>query len=805
MKAPLMTRLITTLLVGLGVSLFALYVAAGEPARANLVVEVDKPGARISPMLWGIFFEEINCAGDGGLYAELIRNRSFEDSAQPEHWRLVTHGSAKGEMAVDSTQPMSPLNPRSLRLTASGGPGRVSLVNEGYWGIALKTGAEYRLSLFARAQKPPARLVATLEDAKGKTYAEGAVEGIGGDWKRFELLLRSQGTDPAARLVLSVSEPGTIWLDMVSLFPAETFKGRPNGLRPDLAQMLLALRPSFVRFPGGCWVEGDTLEFALRWKRTIGELSERRTQWNLWQYHSTNGLGFHEYLQMCEDLGAEPLFVINCGMSHRENVPMDQMAEWVQDALDAIEYANGPVESKWGSLRAKHGHPAPFGLKYLEIGNENGGPAYQERYALFYDAVKARFPKIQLIADCPTTKRPADIVDEHYYSTPEFFMLNADRYDRYDRKGPKVYVGEYAVTANCGKGNLRGALGEAAFMTGMERNADIVVMASYAPLFCNVNYQRWPVNMINFDSHRVYGNPSYYVQQMFSQHRADVVLPVSIQATYREPAKVRSGAIGLATWSTQAEFKDIQVTRGQQVLFQSDFAQGTTGWQIHSGQWQVKQGALQQTGRGTDLRAVAGDTRWSDYTYTLKARKLGGAEGFLIMFQVRDQNNWLWWNLGGWGNVRHAIERCQNGAKSILGPAVPGRIETGRWYDIRIELHGETIRCYLDGRLIHDVSHQPTQPMYAVAGLAQRSGEVILKVVNTCPADQDTLIELRGSKRVEASAEAVVLTSAKAEDENTLQEPTKVSPKTSTIRGVGPSFRHTFPAYSLTVLRLKLR
>ena len=271
------------------------------------------------------------------------------------------------------------------------------------------------------------------------------------------------------------------------------------------------------------------MSLAYRWKQTIGDPSERRTQYNLWQYHATHGIGYHEYLQMCEDLGAEPLFVINCGMSHKEVVPLDKMGEFVQDALDAIEYANGPVSSTWGALRAKNGHPAPFNLKYMEIGNENGGTAYQERYALFYDAIKAKYPQMHLIADewsGRPTNRPIEIVDEHYYSTPEFFIANADKYDSYDRAGRKVYVGEYAVTQGCGQGNLRAAVGEAAFMTGLERNSDVVVMASYAPLFANVNYKKWNPDLIDFDSSRVYGIPSYYVQQMFSENRGDVVLPV---------------------------------------------------------------------------------------------------------------------------------------------------------------------------------------------------------------------------------------------------------------------------------------
>ena len=344
------------------------------------------------------------------------------------------------------------------------------------------------------------------------------------------------------------------------------------------------------------------MSLAYRWKQTVGDPSERRTQYNIWQYHATHGIGYHEYLQMCEDLGAEPLFVINCGMSHKEVVPLDKMPEFVQDALDAIEYANGPVSSTWGALRARNGHPAPFNLKYMEIGNENGGTAYHERYALFYDAIKAKYPQMHLVANewSGTPKnRPVEIVDEHYYSTPEFFIANAGKYDSYDRAGRKVYVGEYAVTQGCGQGNLRAAVGEAAFMTGLERNSDVVVMASYAPLFANVNYKKWNPDLIDFDSSRAYGIPSYYVQKMFSENRGDVVLPVTVTAPEAAPA-VQSGAIGVGTWRTQAEFKDIKVTRGDETLFACDFADGTKGWKLHGGEWAVEGGSPATEGAGRE-------------------------------------------------------------------------------------------------------------------------------------------------------------------------------------------------------------
>ncbi|MFO0891791.1 MAG: alpha-L-arabinofuranosidase C-terminal domain-containing protein [Isosphaeraceae bacterium] len=773
--------------------------AAPSEDAAKITVHADRKGPDVSPLLYGIFFEDINCSADGGLYAELVRNRSFEDAETPEHWSILGGGVAKVEAAIDTSSPLSTKNKRSLKVTVDApGIAAAGIVNQGYWGIAVQKGSEYRLSLQARSDKRfDGSLSVALISGDNRTYASARLPKLSAEWNTFQCTLKSSETDPKARLAILVSGKGTFFLDMVSLFPAKTWKDRPNGLRPDLAAMLEGLRPAFVRFPGGCWVEGDTMKFAYRWKETVGDPSERRTQFNIWNYHATHGLGFHEYLQMCEDLGAEPLFVINCGMSHRENVPMDRMGEFVQDALDAIEYCNGPADSTWGSLRARNGHPAPFNLKYLEIGNENGGPAYQERYALFYDAIRKAHPGIVLIANLPTTKRPADIVDEHYYSTPEFFIQQAGRYDRYDRKGPKIYVGEYAVTQGCGKGNLRAAVGEAAFMTGMERNADVVVMSSYAPLFVNVNHRGWNPDLINFDSSRAYGIPSYHVQKLFAENRGDVVLPADVEAPSVEPS-VPAGRVGVGTWATQAEFKDLKVTRGDRVLWSADLAKGTEGWKFLGGDWKVEDGALRQTQRGVNLRALAGDPSWKDYTLSLKARKLGGAEGFLILFRVGDEGQKSWWNIGGWGNTRHAIE-----IGGEIGPGVPGSIETGRWYDIRVELEGPRIRCFLDGKLVHDATPPPMRSLFASATLAKGSGTVILKVVNASTEPLATDIRVEGASKLSGPAAAVVLTSASPADENTLEDPTRVAPSSRSLPVSGNAIQHTFPGNSVTVIRAR--
>jgi alpha-L-arabinofuranosidase len=782
--------------LGLGITM--------QAQTAHIDINAAAQGTPISPILYGIFFEEINHAGDGGLYAELVRNRSFEDADTPDAWTLLGDGA---RIAIDTTNPLNPRNPRSLRWEVAGS---ASLVNEGYWGIAVQRGKRYRFSMYARCEAGfRGALTVSLQSADGQVYAQRTLRGFGKDWKPFTATLTSSGTDPKARLVLTANGDGALWLDMVSLMPVDTFKRRPNGLRADLAQMLAALKPSFVRFPGGCFVEGDRMQNALRWRDTLGDVAERPARWCVWGYTSTQGLGLHEYLLMCEDLGAEPMLVVNCGMAcqyrNGDHIPIDELDEWIEDALAAIEYAIGPPTSKWGALRAKNGHPEPFPLRFVSIGNENWGPLYEERYARFYDAIKARYPQIQLIATAPVKSRPIDILDEHYYSTPEWFILNANLYDRYDRNGPKIFVGEYAVTAKCGTGNLRAAIAEAAFMTGFERNADVVVMAAYAPLFVNVNDRTWNPDLIGFDSARCYGTPSYYVQQLFSRYRGTHVLPTRVQSPNALTDAYR-GAVGLGTWETQVEFRNLKVVsaRGETLLV-ADFGQGAAGWRTVRGAWQATEGVYRQTELAQDCRAVAGDPAWTDYTITLQARKLGGAEGFLIMFRVRDDDNWYWWNIGGWGNTRHAVERSIGGSKMLACPQVHGSVETGRWYDIRIEVQGARIRCYLDGQLIHDFEDAPMPALYAVASRREPSRELILKVVNVSDRAQETEVRLSGACRLASRAKVITLTSDSPDDENSLENPTRVAPVERAFESVAPSFRYIFPPHSLTVMVLKER
>jgi len=774
-------------------------------AQATITVDANKPGHDISPTLWGIFFEDINLSADGGLYPELVRNRSFEDAPQPVYWSFTNLNNGHGSVQIDSKHPLNTFNTHNLEVDADGA---FALQNEGYWGMNVVKGDSYQFRVAARvANGLITPLTVKILSSSGAELASGEISGLNDNWRYHTLELKAAESDPKATLQITAAGKGSLFLDMVSLLPEKTWK--EHGLRTDLAEALDGLHPSFMRFPGGNWVEGDDIPHMYHWKYTIGDIDARTPLWNTWGYNTTHGLGFHEYLQLCEDLHAEPLFDISVGMSLHDSVPVAQMGQWTQDALDAIEYANGPTNTVWGGLRAKAGHPEPFHLKFMEIGNENGGPDYVQRWPLLVNAIRAKYPYMQLIMTTDLRGRPypknpkPDIIDEHYYESPESFMRRANQYDTYDRSGPKIFIGEYAVTEKCGLGNLRAAIGEAAFMTGMERNSDIVTLASYAPLFVNMNHRAWNPDLINFDSSHWYGLPGYYVQQMFSQNRGDATLPVQVDTPAADVAPSQ-GMIGVGTWNTEAEFKDIKVTAPDgKVLFQSDFSNNSDAWKkLGDGDWKISDGGLVQGKEKEFVRALAGDKSWKDYTVTMKALKLGGREGFLIMFHIAGDEDRLWWNIGGWENTQDAI---QNGSTI---DQKPGQVETGRWYDIKMEVSGNRAKCYLDGALIHDAKYETDErvrAIYASASHENKTGDVIVKVVNASANPVATKINLAGTTNLSGQGAATVLTSESPLDENTLDNPTKVSPRQETVNFSGTSLTRTFPGNSFTVLRLNTK
>ena len=536
--------------------------------RDGAVISVDAghAGAALSPSMFGIFFEDINFGADGGLYPELVKNRSFEFQEPLAGWHEVMGFSSKGldrpkgELGIRTEDPLNQFNPHYLRVRVYE-PG-YAFWNSGFRGIGVESGAEYRFSAYVRSGGPKA-IRATLTDESGHEIGSGKLEGFDGQWKRYSTVIRTNTTVQRARLNLFVDEVGHLDLDMVSLFPVDTWKQRENGLRKDLVQLLSDMHPGFLRFPGGCIVEGRQLATRYRWKTTVGDIAQRHTLINRWNdefdfrpapdYFQSFGLGFHEYFQLAEDIGAQPLPILNCGMACQfnssETAAVDQLDEYVRDALDLIEFANGTVTSPWGKLRAQMGHPEPFHLAMIGVGNEQWGTRYVDRYKVFAAALKAKYPEIKLVVAAGpfpngepfdsmwSTWRTlkADIVDEHYYMSPEWFLANTGRYDHYDRFGPKVFAGEYAaqtagVTSADNRNNWKAAITEAAFMTGLERNGDVVQMASYAPLLAHVDAWQWKPDAIWFDNLRSYGTPDYYVQKVFANNAGTRIIPVTTQA-----------------------------------------------------------------------------------------------------------------------------------------------------------------------------------------------------------------------------------------------------------------------------------
>ena len=546
----------------IAVAIMSIASVSAAQSQTTLDISYDKPVAEIQPTMWGIFFEDINFAADGGLYAELVKNRSFEFLLPMMGWK--EHQSNKFSLNKQSGSVMiisrdGDSNPRFARVSVNV-PTGYRITNEGFRGMGIKKDMQYNFSLLAsRPSESNVTLRIELVDANGNVIGKATLAPSGSGWKKYSATMVATATDPKASLNIWFDGAGSLDMDMVSLFPHDTWKQRPNGLRADLVQLLADMQPGFLRFPGGCIVEGRELDTRYQWKKTVGAVEDREMIINRWNtelnhrlapdYFQSFGLGFFEYFQLCEDIGAEPLPILSCGLACQFNtaevVPMDELDPYVQDAMDLIEFANGDVSTKWGKLRSDMGHPKPFNMKFIGIGNEQWGPQYIERYKVFADAIKAKHPSMTLISGAgpfpdgemfefitgELKKLNAEIVDEHYYRDPAWFRKNVTRYDKYDRNGPKIFAGEYAaqsvaVVSPDNKNNLECALSEAAFMTGLERNADVVHLSSYAPLFAHAEGWQWTPDLIWFDNLRSYGTPNYYVQKLFSTNKGTHVLGI---------------------------------------------------------------------------------------------------------------------------------------------------------------------------------------------------------------------------------------------------------------------------------------
>jgi alpha-L-arabinofuranosidase len=516
----------------------AIFAVCAVPAfaqvSATLTIHPDQPISAVSPTLYGLMTEEINYSYDGGLYAEMVRNRTFRgDWSGILYWYLVENGNARAKMEIDkSTGPSSAL-PTSLKIDIEQADARdqAGALNQGWWGMALHHDTEYKGSFYAKADSAnigPAT-VSLVNDDSGKAIATATVSGIGADWKQFPFALKTGAMEPSSsnHLVISAGHVGTLWLQLVSLFPP-TYHNRANGNRVDLMDKLAAMHPAFLRLPGGNYLEGDHIKERFEWKKTIGPLVNRPTHRSPWNYQSSDGMGLLEFLEWCEDLRMQPVLAVYAGYSlAQEHVnPGADLEPYVQDALDELEYVTGGPDTKWGAERVKDGHPAPFKLTYVEIGNEDNfdkSGSYEDRYAQFYKAIKAKYPGLQLIATMPLKNMKPDVQDDHYYVRATQNFADATHYDKADRSGPKIFVGEWATREGTPTPNMGAALGDAAWMTGLERNSDLIVMASYAPLLVNVNPggMQWETDLIGYNAIKSYGSPSYYAQVMFASWLGD--------------------------------------------------------------------------------------------------------------------------------------------------------------------------------------------------------------------------------------------------------------------------------------------
>jgi alpha-N-arabinofuranosidase len=813
------------------VLLLAMIPTISTAVTRDASVHIDATRSQpVSPELYGIFFEDINYGGEGGIYAELIRNRFFEENISPPRcthpkpgivcnergwqspfpthdpipgWRIV------GERVTASHSDALRLNQareRSLRVHLTAGNDAAGLAALGYGGISVQKDKRYRLTVWAHGTATFTDMLSANLVAGGRILASVTLPPLQSQsWTRHDVELTATEDAPAAELQLTSTATGTFWLAGVSLFPVETWKGRPNGQRPDLMAMLAALNPKFLRFPGGCVAEGFSRETAIRWKDTIGPIEERRGHWSLWGYRDTGGLGYHEFLIMSEDLGADAMWVFNAGLSCQarapEVVPLDQLQPLIQDALDGIEYAIGPVDSPWGARRAAAGHPAPFPLKYVGIGNENYGPDYDARYKLFYDAIKARYPQLETIASAAVSSAPVEILDEHYYPDPDYFVAHHDHYDSAPRDGRKIFIGEFATIVNCGKGNLRAAVGEAAFLLGLERNPDLVRMASYAPLFKNVLHpDPWNPDAIVFDTHRAFGTPSFHVLELFGRNRGDMLLATTVNSPQRLPAG--RGTVGIGTSQSQAEFRHVRVTANDGAVHALHFAAFSDR---RTPNWEAQSDGLRTTGIG-DTLTLAGNRVWETFRLELEARIVSGGGGLRIRLldngRESADRDYIELTLGGSANDVFRLERFIGWTQESLATSRPGRIEPGSWHKLAIDVTGSEVVVRLDDTEILRGKRRPLPDIVSIATLDSATGDLIVKLVNTAAEPRTVAFSLAGiPARGIGSVETI--TAQTPEAENTFDSPRAVAPAAAPLSATGSAFQHKIPSHAVQVLRLK--
>lgn len=751
---------------------------------------------------YGIFFEDLNHAADGGLYAEKVRNRAFEfspaDNTEYQSltaWKKIEEGGAVVAASVSDKAPYSKKNPHYLVLEITDTGKRAGIKNLGYnSGIAVEKGGEYNFSCYGKSEDN-ITLHISVDDAYGKEICGGDIDIVSKEWTKYTLTLTAKETNTSAVLAITAKNKCKVSLDFVSLFPKDTFMEREKGMRKDLALMLKALKPKFMRFPGGCLVHDGSLcsddrNSMYRWKNTIGDITERPARRNNWRYNQSLGIGYYEYFLFCEDIGAKPLPVLPAGYNpHMEQAaPLSEMQEWIDDALDLIEFACGDTNTKWGKIRADLGHEAPFNLEYLAIGNEEVGALFWERYDIIHKAVRDKYPEIKLINSAGpfpaggefergwknARKNKSDLVDEHYYCAPEWMLANTHRYDTYP-DGPKVFLGEYASWGN----KYRNALSEAAYLTGVENNADKVGLVCYAPLFSNTDYNDWSPVMIWFDNYRVYGSANYYLWKMFMTNTGSSLLETSGEG-FDAPVTIGedslTGGIDFISNNVKGDIYDITLT---------DLDTNKT----------ASFDALSFVGSGKKRLT---ETNMTNYSLSFKLKRTLGSKGFHVEFGKKDEDNFARWFIGGWQNQDSEVSAVTNGKGATLAHEIFS-LMTDREYDMRLEVRGRKITTYIDGEKINSGEHKRPviEDLYYTA--SEDKDNIYVKVVNVKDCETTAQIDAEG---VDKTMAKVFTLTADLDAENGFDEPKKVAPVESELKCESNIFEYKFAPQSVTVFKL---
>lgn len=787
--------------------------------KENLItIKTAEKGKPIGD-LFGIFLEDLNHAADGGLYAEMVQNRSFE-FAEVDHpsYHSLTAWQRIGRddeviLTVREGDAVSQKNPHYLRMDISDAKKDVGVRNTGFaGGMYFKEGKRYRFSCYARCPEVvPCTFRVSLRNAVDSEIAHKEFTAEETSWTKLECVFTVGETAKKGSLALVVLEGCSIEFDFISLFPEETFRGRKNGLRKELAEALEELKPRFVRFPGGCLVHDGSLDenardSLYRWKNTIGPLEERPARRNNWRYNQTLGLGYYEYFLLCEDIGAKPVPILPAAYDphHKRMAPLDELEPWIQETLDLIEFANGDETTKWGSIRAGLGHKEPFGMEYLGIGNEEVGEGFRERFPYFVKAVREKYPEIKIIGssgpfcggseyelgwEC-ARQSGADIVDEHYYMAPEWFIANMHRYDSFRNEPPYVFLGEYAACFNSGKS----ALTEAAYMTALQNDCHAVKMACYAPLLCHREYENWKPDMIWFDNEKVCKSVNYEVQKLFMNHQGDELVPCELQTDLGKETLFsletrKQGDIYF--WGNEAE-----------VVF--------TGIELHN----------EDTGESIllpDTKVMADripvllkEDAPQNFTLKFHAKEVEGFKGFRVYFAWKNEKNRMCWVLGGWENQDAALVE-EIGGKGCFLSQNQFSVEKDREYDLELHISGNRLEGWIDGKLFQSALLMPveTEPLYLTASRDLETSDLILKAVNLRNEPFESGIELPDMEGMECLCEAYLLS-----ETDCLEHPDFPGVETAKVKWEKKALAFTdnnkkfvwkFPGRSVTVLRLENR